>query len=109
MLRVIGALGAIFFGGCVGHIAAGPYLTMRMWVRASHHRAAILEDLHPLIGCAKLLNLLCPYVDHLADVGRLHVRKSQIVAGREADHPRGSAHALKAQQWMIGVMFGCVG
>ena len=60
-----------------------------MRVGAAHDLAAVLENLYGSdVGPrAEVHRLLDPSVDHALDVGDLHARQGEVVAGREAEHP----------------------
>ena len=64
-----------------------PYLAMRMRVGASHHRPAVLEDLHPTESSAQLGRQSTPLVHDVDDIFRLHQRQRQV-------SPRVEAHDL---------------
>ena len=81
-----GALGVTTLGGVLPsrldrQRSAGPDLAVRMRVRGAHRRAAILEDLHPAVGGTELVGLLGPDVDDPPDLGGVHDREIEIVAG----------------------------
>ena len=73
-------------------------------LRAPHHRAAVLEDLHLAdVGPrAEFAILLDPGLDHLLDVGHRHARQRQVVARREADDAADAGFALGDQQAAFG-------
>ena len=84
----------------VRQMARRPDLAVRMRVRAAHDLAAVLEDLDgsDAFARAEVDRLLDPGVDHPLDVGDLHLRQRQIVAGREAENPAEAGFAFRHEK-----------
>ena len=92
--------------GCrlIRHVLGGPDLSVRMRVARAHHGAAILEDLHvaDLRTGAQLYKLIRPFIDHHANVRRLHQRQRERVVGMEAENAATAGLPLGTQQWRTG-------
>ena len=60
MLDVVVVLADVFDVGLVGHEIRCPDLAMRMRIRAAHHCAFVLKDLHPFVASAQFRRLFLP-------------------------------------------------
>ena len=96
----IGRLRARLLLELVRQMARRPDLAVRMRVRAAHDLAAVLEDLDggDAFARAEVDRLLDPGVDHALDVGDLHLRQRQIMAGRKAENPAEAGFAFRHEE-----------
>ena len=83
-----------------------PDLTVRVRVGAAHDGAFVLKDLHPAIGMPQVGDLLCPGVDHLADIRHRHLGQGQVVAGRETNHAAGAGYRAGGKQLRLRLIRG---
>ena len=78
----------VFGRRLVGQEAVGPDLAVRMRVRAAHHRALVLEDLHPRVGRAPSSALCSHQVSMTCSIaGSGQLGQAPAVIGRKADRP----------------------
>src|SRR5437763_9724194 len=77
-----------------------PKLAMRMWIARAHHRAAILEYLHPVDERhrAEFNVLRDPSLNHLMNLCDAHAREGQIVSRRETGHTTDARLAFSHNQ-----------
>src|SRR5262245_36623104 len=66
---------------------ASPDLTMWMRVRATHHLALVLKDLHPSVSLSQVRHLFCPQIHNAANLRGRHLGKREIMTRREAQNP----------------------
>jgi hypothetical protein len=101
------SLPAVFLDGLDRKRVACPDLAVRVAVRGAHRRAAVLEDLHPLVGLAEFGGLGGPQVHDAPEVLRTHLRNADVVARREADHAAGAAFRFRPQEAdLVGLQRG---
>jgi hypothetical protein len=77
-----------FFRGLVWDSLLRPYLSVGVWITASHGLAFIFEDLHVVnaIDRGEFLILRRPNVHYLAELLVTHLRQRQVVTWRETNH-----------------------
>src|SRR5882762_467396 len=99
MSLVVVSKGSKFFGQLIRNCFVGPDLPMWMRVAATHHGAAIFENLHGTdVGLASEIGVfLSPGVDHVSQVLDTHARQSEVVARRETNHPAAAGFAVSQQ------------
>ena len=77
-----------------------PNLTVRMGIAAPHHLPFVLKDLNVIDegNAAQPLILFRPDINHAPDLITPHLRKRQIMTGRETDHPAHAPFSPRDQQ-----------
>src|SRR5258708_36469936 len=88
-----------FFGQFIRNSFVGPNLPMWVRVAATHHGAAIFENLHGAdVGLVSEVGvLLRPGVDHVSQVCDTHACHCEVVARREANNPAATRFAASQQ------------
>ena len=78
----------LLFTRLVGDGLVGPNLTVRMRIAATHHLAAVFEDLDVIDEWqgADLSDLVDPDINDGANIFDLHARESQVVTRRKAHY-----------------------
>src|SRR5882762_11179544 len=99
MSLVVVSKSSKFFGQFIRNSFVGPNLSMWVWIAATHHGAAIFENLHGTdVGLASEIGVfLRPGVDHVSQVLDTHARQSEVVARRETNHPAPARFAASQQ------------
>src|SRR5438067_2248948 len=100
MRLVILILRSSFFPRLVRQALICPNLAMRVWIARAHHRAAILEYLHPVDERhrAEFDVLRDPGLNHLMNRCDTHAREGQIVSRRETGHTTDARLAFSHNQ-----------